>query len=194
MSQKGFANWSLLRRLFAKPGFAPAASSLQDASPHDAPLAAALLDRIVAIEAFALARYAEHGLPTRRGHYMYDSDLVTWTFIGEALDAGDRWAIALEAGSLTGRRFAALEDIGAMTGNDSRDLIDASWALCACRQLRAVLEDPSNGQKVLEIDLAFGLGAYGHRVDIHLADQRRSRHKNPRKPSSKAEGVPSRSK
>ena len=182
MSQKGFANWSLLRRLFAKPGFAPAASCLQDASPHDAPLAAALLDRLVVIEAFALARYAEHGLPTRRGHYMYDPGLEAWTFIGETLDAGDRWAIALEAGSLTGRRFGALDDIGALMSNGSSDLIDASRALSACRQLRTALENPSIGPNVLAIELAFELGAYGSRVETHMAGMRR----RPRKRSQKA--------
>lgn len=76
----------------------------------------AVLDRLAAIEAGALAVYARHGLPTRPGHYRKGPRAKSWTWLAADLSPGDRWAEVLARPPERGWRHAALADLGALDG------------------------------------------------------------------------------
>ncbi|MBX9576490.1 MAG: hypothetical protein K2X07_12730 [Caulobacteraceae bacterium] len=76
----------------------------------------AVLERLAAIEAVALAAYAKHGLPTRPGHYRKGPRARSWTWLGADLSPEDRWAEVLARPPERGWRHAALADVGAMDG------------------------------------------------------------------------------
>jgi hypothetical protein len=76
----------------------------------------AVLKRLAAIEAAALAAYAKHGLPTRPGHYRKGPRAKSWTWLGADLSPEERWAEVLARPPERGWRHAALADVGAMDG------------------------------------------------------------------------------
>ena len=76
----------------------------------------AVLDRLAAIEAGALAAYAKHGLPTRPGHYRKGPRAKAWTLLAADLSPEARWAEVLARPPEKGWRHAALADLGAMDG------------------------------------------------------------------------------
>lgn len=100
---------------------------------------AALERRLAAAEAAALAVYARHGLPVRPGHYRRGPRAARWTWLGESLDPGDRWARVLERPAGRGWRFGTLEAVGA---DDPRpEVAAAARRLADCRLIRQAVAD-----------------------------------------------------
>ena len=95
------------------------------------------LDRI---EATALAVYAEHGLPTRRGHYRKGPRAARWTWVAERLSPQDRFALVLARPPEKGWRHGSLEDIGAQEVDQPR-LVEAARLLAGVARLRARLRE-----------------------------------------------------
>ena len=109
----------------------------------------ALSDRLLAIEAAALATYAAHGLPTGPGHYRKGPRAKGWTFLGTDIEPEARWTMVLERPPEKGWRHGALEAIG---GHDRSPAVQAaSRALNACRPLRDQL---ATGESVSADDVA----------------------------------------
>lgn len=111
---------------------------------------AAVLDRLEAIEAGALADYAAHGLPTRRGHYRKGPRAKSWTWLAADLSPEARWAEVLARPPEKGWRHAALADLGAIDGRGAARL--ASDRLKAVARLRARLAsgDPLTPDDLLD--------------------------------------------
>lgn len=78
------------------------------ASSGEAPIGSLLAE----IEQDALAIYAEHGLPTRRGHYARAPGDREWQFVAERMEVQDRWALVEEYPPEQGWKFATLADLG----------------------------------------------------------------------------------
>ena len=78
------------------------------AGAGDAPIGSLLAE----IEQDALAVYAEHGLPTRRGHYARAPGDGEWQFVAERMEVEDRWALIEEYPPDQGWKFATLPDLG----------------------------------------------------------------------------------
>ena len=97
----------------------------------------AVLARLDAIEAAALAVYAHHGLPTRPGHWRRGPRAKGWTFLGARLTPEDRWAEILARPPEKGWKHAALADLGALDGRPGPRR--ASERLNAVARLRARL-------------------------------------------------------
>lgn len=97
----------------------------------------AVLARLDAIEAAALAVHADHGLPTRPGHYRKSARARRWTFLAAALSPQERWAEILARPPETGWKHAALADVGALDGRPGPRR--ASERLNAVARLRARL-------------------------------------------------------
>lgn len=137
----------------------------EPAEPHplDAPGAAApfadptLAPLLEAIEAAALAVYAAHGLPTRRGHYRRGPRSRRWTFLGEALSPEERWTLMTERPPERGWRYGRLEAIGAHEAQ--AELREASAVLTGCARLRERLRHGAAPAVLTELALALEIGA-----------------------------------
>ena len=110
------------------------------------------LDRI---EATALAVYAEHGLPTRRGHYRKGPRAPRWSWVAERLSPEERFALVLARPPEKGWRHGSLEDIGAQETTRPR-LVEAARLLAGVTALRRRLRE---GAMAEDIAAALSLGA-----------------------------------
>lgn len=108
----------------------------------------AVLDRLAAIEAEALAVYAAHGLPIRSGHYRRGPRAGSWAYLAATLSPEERWAQVLARPPEKGWRHAALADLGQMDGRPGPRL--ASQTLKTAARLRARL---SSGDTLTPEDL-----------------------------------------
>lgn len=109
------------------------------------------LDRI---EATALAVYAEHGLPVRRGHYRKGPRAARWSWVAERLSPEERFALVLARPPEKGWRHGSLEDIGAQETGKPR-LIEAARLLAGVTVLRRRLREGAMGE---DIAAALSLG------------------------------------
>lgn len=96
-----------------------------------------LLDRV---EATALAVYAEHGLPTRRGHYRKGPRAAQWRWVCEHLTPAQRFDRVIDRPPEKGWRHGALEDLGAHETARPR-LVEASRLLKGAAALRRRLAE-----------------------------------------------------
>lgn len=112
----------------------------------------ALLDQV---EATALSVYAEHGLPTRRGHYRKGPRAKRWRWIAERVSPEDRFAMVLARPPEKGWRHGALEDIGALERGGPR-LVEAARLLAGVALLRRRLRE---GAMFEDLAAALALGA-----------------------------------
>jgi hypothetical protein len=107
----------------------------------------ALSLRLDRIEATALAVYAEHGLPTRRGHYRKGPRAARWSWVAERLSAEERFALVLARPPEKGWRHGALEDIGAHETRKPR-LVEAARLLAGVAALRRRLREGAVAEDV----------------------------------------------
>ena len=112
-----------------------------------------MLDRI---ETTALAVYAEHGLPTRRGHYRKGPRAARWSWVAERLSAEERFALVLARPPEKGWRHGSLEDIGAHETRKPR-LVEAARLLAGVTALRRRLREGAVAEDVATA-LALGEG------------------------------------
>lgn len=110
-----------------------------------------LLDRI---EAAALAVYAEHGLPTRRGHYRKGPRATRWSWVADQLSPEERFALVLARPPEKGWRHGSLEDIGAHEADRPR-LVEAARLLAGLTAIRRRLRE---GAMAGDIAAALTLG------------------------------------
>ena len=110
-----------------------------------------MLDRI---ETTALAVYAEHGLPTRRGHYRKGPRAAQWRWVAERLTPEERFTLVLAKPPEKGWRHGALEDIGAQETRKPR-LVEAARLLAGVTVLRRRLRE---GALAEDIAAALALG------------------------------------
>jgi hypothetical protein len=99
-----------------------------------------------AMEKTAVTVYAAHGLPDQTGHYGRSPRDRQWRFIGQYLNANERWALAL---ANPGWRFTSLEYLGDAEGADPA-LKTAARLLQGCTRIRAGLA--SGGWSKAEAD------------------------------------------
>jgi len=119
-----------------------------DASPHAS-------SRVLSqIEQTALEIYAEHGLPTRPGHYRRGRRARTWTWLGEHLTPEARWAAIMERPPEEGWRYGVLADLGRTGPPEVRAAADL---LARCAFLRE--RRPAGPATAEDLDLAIRLGA-----------------------------------
>ena len=78
------------------------------AGPGETPIGSLLAE----IDQDALTVYAEHGLPTRRGHYARAPGDREWQFVAERMEVQDRWALIEDYPPEQGWKFATLPDLG----------------------------------------------------------------------------------
>lgn len=119
---------------------------------------AAILPLVREVEETAFRIYADHGLPTRPGHYQRGPDDAEWTWLAEELAAEIRWAMVLERPPEQGWRYAMLEDIGRFRGA-SPELLGAAALLATCRHLKSRLQGRTAGDPGEDIQAAIRLGA-----------------------------------
>lgn len=119
---------------------------------------AAVLPLVREVEETALKVYADHGLPTRTGHYQRGPGATEWTWLAEELPTDLRWAMVLERPPEAGWRYAMLEDIGRFPGA-SAELLGAARLLATCRHLKARLQGRTAGDPGEDIQTAIRLGA-----------------------------------
>ena len=100
------------------------------------------------IEATALAVYAEHGLPTRRGHYRKGPRAGRWSWVAERLSPEERFALVLARPPEKGWRHGSLEDIGAQETGKPR-LIEAARLLAGVTALRRRLREGAMGDDIV---------------------------------------------
>lgn len=115
----------------------------------------ALTQRLDEIETAALAVYAEHGLPTRRGHYRKGPRATRWSWVAERLTPQERFELMLARPPEKGWRHGTLEDIGAQERDRPR-LIEAARLLAGVARLRARLREGAMGE---DIAAALDVGA-----------------------------------
>lgn len=145
------------RALFGRRSDAPEAvradplAEAKRLSPEPDPLSR----RLDEIEALALAVYAEHGLPTRRGHYRKGPRAGRWSWVAERLSPQERFELMLARPPEKGWKHGTLEDIGAQERDRPR-LIEAARLLAGVAELRARLREGAMGQ---DIAAALDLGA-----------------------------------
>lgn len=120
-----------------------------------APEPDALSLRLDEIEATALAVYADHGLPTRRGHYRKGPRAARWSWVAERLSPQERFERVLARPPEKGWRHGSLEDIGAQETGQPR-LFEAARLLAGVAELRARLREGAMGQ---DIAAALDLGS-----------------------------------
>lgn len=125
--------------------------------------ASASLPTMAEVEASAIKVYAEHGLPTRPGHYRRGPFSETWDFLGEDVDIARRWDMVLERPTETGWKFATLEDLGRHDGASS-ELRTASALLAACRYLKDRMTGRAVGDPGDDIERAIRLGVDWQRL------------------------------
>ncbi|NBW10381.1 MAG: hypothetical protein EBR82_20360 [Caulobacteraceae bacterium] len=114
----------------------------------------ALATLIDEIEHAALAVYAEHGMPRRRGHYGKGPRARRWTFIADDMAPEDRWRLALERPKW---RFATLEDLGGQSGQPAR-VIQAARMLATCTTLRSAVRTRIQPDLAAQLEAAIRLG------------------------------------
>lgn len=157
------------RGLFGRRRRDPVATDPPAADPFDAAgrlapepdALSVLLDRI---EATALAVYAEHGLPTRRGHYRKGPRAAHWRWVAEHLSPEERFDRVLAQPPEKGWRHGVLEDLGAQEAARPR-LIEASRLLKGTAALRRRLAD---GAMADDLAVALALGSRWRRLrDSH---------------------------
>lgn len=138
------------RGLFGRRSRKPAAPTLSDPfaeAERLAPEPDALSLQLDRIEATALAVYAEHGLPTRRGHYRKGPRAARWNWVAERLSPEERFAMVLSRPPEKGWRHGSLEDIGAQeTGRPL--LMDAARLLAGVAALRRRLREGAMGEDI----------------------------------------------
>jgi len=121
-----------------------------------------LLDEAVSvllreIEDTALAIYQTHGLPVRKGHYVWSPDAAEWAFVAEALTPENRWALALDKPANAGWRFATLDQLG--SGSASPEVASAAALLSGVRSLTASMRGNDAASARTDIEAAIRLGA-----------------------------------
>ena len=134
---------------------APEPSDLFAQAERLAPEPDALSLRLDQIEAAALAVYAEHGLPTRRGHYRKGPRAVRWSWVAERLSPEERFALVLARPPEKGWRHGSLEDIALHEVGKPR-LVEAARLLAGVTALRRRLREGAMSE---DISLALSLGA-----------------------------------
>lgn len=115
------------------------------------------------VEASALKVYADHGLPTKPGHYRRGPVSEGWDFLGEDVDIARRWDMVLERPTESGWKFATLEDLGRHDGA-SPELRAASGLLAACRHLKDRMTGRAVGEPGDDIERAIRLGVSWQRL------------------------------
>ncbi len=130
--------------------------------------AAATLPALAEVEATALKVYADHGLPTRPGHYQRAPGAAEWTWLGEDVAAQLRWAMVLERPPEHGWRYATLDDIGNFPGA-SAELKAAARLLGDCRHLNNRLLGREAGEPGEDMQTAIRLGADWTRLKDAMA-------------------------
>lgn len=125
--------------------------------------ASASLPTMAEVEASALSVYADHGLPTRPGHYRRGPVSDGWDYLGEDVDIGRRWDMVLERPTESGWRFATLEDLGRHDGA-SAELRAASALLSVCRHLKDRMTGRAIGDPGDDIERAIRLGVDWQRL------------------------------
>lgn len=105
----------------------------------------ALLDRM---EMAALAVYAEHGLPTRRGHYRKGPRAARWSWVAARLSPEERFALVLARPPEKGWRHGSLEDIGAHETDKPR-LVEASRLLAGVTAIRRRLREGAMAEDIV---------------------------------------------
>jgi len=128
---------------------------------------------IAEVEQTALAVYAHHGLPVRRGHYSRSPGSVRWKFISATMTPEQRWAIALTKPTGAGWRFATLAEIGRMIDND--DVRTAADILIDCEALKIKVRDRNIVTFPADIACALSLGARWRTLEQLLARRERGR-------------------
>ena len=117
----------------------------------------AVSDLFREIEDTALAIYQAHGLPVRKGHYVWSPDAGAWAFVAEALTPEERWALALDRPANAGWRFATLDQLG--SGSASPEVASAAALLAGVRSLTASLRGADAASARTDIEAAIRLGA-----------------------------------
>lgn len=125
--------------------------------------ASASLPTMAEVETAALKVYADHGLPTKPGHYRRGPVSDDWDFLGEDVDIARRWDMVLERPTETGWKFATLEDLGRHDGA-SPELRAASALLSACRHLKDRMTGRAVGDPGDDIERAIRLGVDWQRL------------------------------
>ena len=125
--------------------------------------ASASLPTMAEVEASALKVYADHGLPTKPGHYRRGPVSDAWDYLGEDVDIARRWDRVLERPTESGWKFATLEDLGRHDGA-SAELRAASALLSACRHLKDRMTGRAVGDPGDDIERAIRLGVDWQRL------------------------------
>jgi hypothetical protein len=125
--------------------------------------ASASLPTMAEVEASALKVYADHGLPTKPGHYRRGPVSDAWDYLGEDVDIARRWDMVLERPTESGWKFATLEDLGRHEGA-SAELRAASALLSACRHLKDRMTGRAVGDPGDDIERAIRLGVDWQRL------------------------------
>jgi hypothetical protein len=125
--------------------------------------ASAGLPTMAEVEMSALKVYADHGLPTKPGHYRRGPVSNAWDYLGEDVDIARRWDMVLERPTESGWKFATLEDLGRHEGA-SAELRAASALLSACRHLKDRMTGRAVGDPGDDIERAIRLGVDWQRL------------------------------